>query len=741
LLATISIALGLGAVSPATAAVFNVNRTSDGADSNPGNGTAWSTAAAGTTLRAAIEEANALPGHDTIHVPAGTYTLTLGTLYIEDDVTIVGAGDFNTVIDADGTGTPILIQAVEYLVGDAGRHKVWSYDRNGQLNGTFAAAGAGGLASPVSIRPIYNDDDDDRPADVLVTGSTSGVHRFRSDGVHEVKIVNAGADFLADAVAGPSSSGTVFSDSIHIARYFPAGRIDKVGANGMPWAIFAPNGGPAGLVTPNNIVFRSGKAYVSDASSHRVLRYHGTTGAFEAVFTAVGVNTPRGMLFAPDGSLLVSSWGDDRVARYDGVTGAFLGTLVAAGSGGLDRPTDLVLGPDGSLLVVSSATRQVLRYRLSNGAFLGVWAQGDSPTLDRPSGIMRRIGVQHGPRVTLRSLTLAGAGPNTGYPGGIYNGSACSLTLDRCTIRDNEGSSFGGGIGNWGTLVVRRSWIRDNSLPEGGGGQTSQGGGIFNVGQLVIEQSAITGNLATRGGGISQTNKGRTRMVNTTVSGNRAWGGGGGLRNVSEGRFEIAYSTITLNRANEPGGIGEGSRLGGGVFNDGPDARIWMAGTILAGNTDNRWSGDADYSPDGYSPETWNFTSERSNLVGIVTPNFSFRDAIWGTPTFGNVAGTPAAPVNANLAAFNSATRAHMPNPGSPAIDAAISVSSSPLSNRPARDQRNYVRPADGDGNGQARWDIGAIERGAKPGFDFVAPTVPIEVILPLLPFTVFPRP
>ncbi len=64
------------------------------------------------TLRAAIQEANLLPGHDTISVPAGTYTLSLlgvgdddsisGDLDVRQGLTIIGAGADETIIDADG---------------------------------------------------------------------------------------------------------------------------------------------------------------------------------------------------------------------------------------------------------------------------------------------------------------------------------------------------------------------------------------------------------------------------------------------------------------------------------------------------------------------------------------------------------------------------------------------------------------------------------------------------------------
>src|SRR5262245_28832262 len=55
---------------------FVVNTTVDSVDASPGNGIAQDSLGR-TSLRAAIMEANALAGADTIQVPAGTYALTL----------------------------------------------------------------------------------------------------------------------------------------------------------------------------------------------------------------------------------------------------------------------------------------------------------------------------------------------------------------------------------------------------------------------------------------------------------------------------------------------------------------------------------------------------------------------------------------------------------------------------------------------------------------------------------------
>jgi VCBS repeat-containing protein len=88
---------------------FTVNTTVDSVDTNPGDGVAADSLGR-TSLRAAVMEANALPGADTINLPAGTYALSLagseengartGDLDITDGLTIVGAGAALTAVDA-----------------------------------------------------------------------------------------------------------------------------------------------------------------------------------------------------------------------------------------------------------------------------------------------------------------------------------------------------------------------------------------------------------------------------------------------------------------------------------------------------------------------------------------------------------------------------------------------------------------------------------------------------------------
>ncbi|MCB9461180.1 MAG: CSLREA domain-containing protein [Anaerolineaceae bacterium] len=89
---------------------ITVNSTLDTVDANPGDGIC-ADAIGNCTLRAAIMESNAFPLTQTIHVPAGTYLLTIlgtdedaaatGDLDITDEVLVIGDGQGESIIDGN----------------------------------------------------------------------------------------------------------------------------------------------------------------------------------------------------------------------------------------------------------------------------------------------------------------------------------------------------------------------------------------------------------------------------------------------------------------------------------------------------------------------------------------------------------------------------------------------------------------------------------------------------------------
>ena len=92
----------LAAAPPVAAAELTVDTPDDLADATPGDGICGDGSAGSCSLRAAVDEANAVPGADTITVPAGTYVLGLagadedanvsGDLDVTDSLTIVASG-------------------------------------------------------------------------------------------------------------------------------------------------------------------------------------------------------------------------------------------------------------------------------------------------------------------------------------------------------------------------------------------------------------------------------------------------------------------------------------------------------------------------------------------------------------------------------------------------------------------------------------------------------------------------
>ena len=94
---------GPAGIGPSTtgAAGFTIDSTADAYDASPGDGVC-ATAGGACTLRAAVQEANALAGADAIAMPAGTYYLILGRLTITSELTVDGAGASTTIIDGSG---------------------------------------------------------------------------------------------------------------------------------------------------------------------------------------------------------------------------------------------------------------------------------------------------------------------------------------------------------------------------------------------------------------------------------------------------------------------------------------------------------------------------------------------------------------------------------------------------------------------------------------------------------------
>ena len=230
-----------------------------------------------------------------------------------------------------------------------------------------------------------------------------------------------------------------------------------------------------------------------------------------------------------------------------------------------------------------------------------------------------------------------------------------------------------------------------------------------------MEGSTVSGNMSYgRGGGIANGildyfyafRREQLWLINSTVSGNVADGSGGGIyTGLGEyNRVILDNATITANVADADGND-EGD--GGGLFNR--LGQVQLRNSILAANQDHS---QGTQRPDCWTPRR--LDSRGYNLIGDAST--CPLDGI----TVGNLLGVD--PRLGPLQDNGGSTQTHSLLAGSPAVDAG---NPNGCISDPYRllivDQRGYIRPVDGNGDGQRVCDIGAYEFNAvRPSYRYL---------------------
>jgi len=328
-------------------------------------------------------------------------------------------------------------------------------------------------------------------------------------------------------------------------------------------------------------------------------------------------------------------------------------------------------------------------------------------TNNRDAGIAITGGVTA--TITNSRVTNNGFGGSVVLGAGLQITGGSNVTVNNSVVSGNTNSGDGGGAWiNGGSLTINNSTFSGNS-------SGATGGGIFLFQQAAsapvvnVNESTISGNNATRAGaGIEINTNGTVNLRNATISGNTVAPtgvSGGGIQVTTGGRLNSTNATIVNNTAPAGGGVAVINTGAASFFN-----------TIVANNT----VGDCA----GTVTSTGNNLSSDASCAGFNQPS----DQNSTNPNLGPLANN------------GGATLTHLPLPGSPAIDRGSNTGC------PATDQRAATRPQDGDGNGTAVCDIGAVEvQGAvvapsptPPGTVVpatpVPTTVPVVVVLPVVP-------
>lgn len=179
--------------------------------------------------------------------------------------------------------------------------------------------------------------------------------------------------------------------------------------------------------------------------------------------------------------------------------------------------------------------------------------------------------------------------------GVIYNNANATLTIDHCTILNNDDFASGiGAIVNDGALTVQNSTFSGNfarSTTVGGGAILNNaqlavlnstfkdnrtnhyGGAIYNQGDTTITNSSFVGNNASRGGALANINK--MKVTGSTIESNQAALYGGGIYTLQE--LTVINSTLRGNSVT--------SARGGGIYSEG---KMTVTGSTFKANHTTR---------------------------------------------------------------------------------------------------------------------------------------------------------
>ncbi len=430
---------------------FTVTASSDIVDSTPGDGICETALGNGLcTLRAAVMEANAHIGVDTIILPAANFFLTIpgagenfaatGDLDITESLVIQGENDETTIINAIGLGDrviQVLSTAASVTISNVSI-----------TEGDVSESGGGILSeAPLTLSNI-------RVFANHAVYSGGGIYSSAPLSIESSRIDNnsssegGGLSSVDNLTIQGSSVDTNLSDTYGggLSVYGPVTAI----SNSQLDHNVAHDSGGAIAVANGSLVISDSSLDSNYADFDGNAIYNTTTGAISLV--SVDFNNNSGAMF---GSGIYNALGS--VRGYD--------VLFDSNSTAINGSGGAVLNWGGSV-------------DLDHAVFSNNWGISGAAIVNISQGTFQLSNT------TIISNTSDQQG------GGIYNEADFYLT--GVTMRANH-AQYGGAIYSSGTLVLDSSTISGNTA-------AYNGGGLWSSGTSAIDSSTITINLAGSGG-------------------------------------------------------------------------------------------------------------------------------------------------------------------------------------------------------------------------------------------------
>ncbi|KAB2962620.1 MAG: hypothetical protein F9K16_08630 [Thermoanaerobaculia bacterium] len=309
--------------------------------------------------------------------------------------------------------------------------------------------------------------------------------------------------------------------------------------------------------------------------------------------------------------------------------------------------------------------------------------RGHGATVERDAALgcagpdpFRLFEIDDGGYLSMQDVKLRN-GCVPGAVGGAVLATGGALRLDRVRISDSRAAD-GAGVALTGaaSLIAVDTTLERNVASGLGGGVAALDPRTW----IALDRATLAHNSAATGGGVGLASGAALDLFQGTLSANAATSQGGGIGIEGEaGEVSLTFSTIT------GGSAPVGSSL------------AWGSGAVLIHDSlvGDGAGGDTCASTGGtLAASGWNLATD---------------------PSCGALAGGAVGEVGklglGPLRHHGGIVATHLPLAGSPALDTAPSCAG-PNGRLVSNDARRYPRPTDDDGDGDARCDLGAVERG-----------------------------